>query len=317
MTSGTNSRDLDARATLLHALSTRRAATFEMANSLNRERQSLSNTALAYLALTFANLNRPELAGEVLGILTPRAKAEAVAPGRRARLYWEGSSQSAGARGTVETTALVSLAFARVRPQAPELDQAIDWLHAHRFGHGWNPHKAKGPALAALALYHGRAKGAEDRYRLTVTVNDTKVAELAVRRLGREPGHRRAREGPQGRRPQSRRPRHGRARHVRLRGHPDRLHPRLRPRPGPGQPAGLGRPPRLLARPARARRQGPARRLRRGRQPDARSRTPPPRSPWAARPASASPSGGTSPPRRPNGSATSWSSRSICPPARR
>ena len=27
-----------------------------MANSLNRERQSLSNTALAYLALTFANL---------------------------------------------------------------------------------------------------------------------------------------------------------------------------------------------------------------------------------------------------------------------
>ncbi len=56
----------------------------------------------------------------------------------------------------------------------------IDWLHAHRFGHGWNPHRAKGPALAALALYHGRAKGAEDRYRLTVTVNDTKVAELAV-----------------------------------------------------------------------------------------------------------------------------------------
>ncbi|HMF35108.1 MAG TPA: MG2 domain-containing protein, partial [Isosphaeraceae bacterium] len=180
MTSGTNSRDLDARAALLHALSTRRAATFEMANSLNRERQSLSNTALAYLALTFANLNRPELAGEILGILTPRAKAEPAAPGRPARLYWDGSSQSAGARGTVETTALVSLAFARVRPQAAELDRAIDWLHAHRFGHGWNPHRAKGPALAALALYHGRAKGAEDRYRLTVTVNDTKVAELAV-----------------------------------------------------------------------------------------------------------------------------------------
>ena len=40
----------------MHALSTRRAATFEMANSLNRERTALSNTALAYLALTFANL---------------------------------------------------------------------------------------------------------------------------------------------------------------------------------------------------------------------------------------------------------------------
>ena len=158
MTSGTNSRDLDARATLLHALSTRREANFEMANSLNRERQSLSSTALAYLALTFANLNRPELAGEILAILIPRAKVETVAPGRRARLYWAGSSQSSGARGTVETTALVALALARARPQAPELEQAIDWLHAHRFGHGWNPHRARGPAMAALALYHGRAQ---------------------------------------------------------------------------------------------------------------------------------------------------------------
>jgi tetratricopeptide (TPR) repeat protein len=179
-TSLTNVRDRDARASLLHALSMRRAATFEMANSLNRERQALSNTALAYLALTFANLGRPELANEVLSILVPRAKTEVVAPGRRARLYWEGSSQSAGARNAVEATALASLALARVRPQAPELEQAIDWLHAHRFGHGWNPHKAKGAAIAALSLYHGRARGAEDRYRLTITVNDTKVSELAV-----------------------------------------------------------------------------------------------------------------------------------------
>ncbi len=180
MTSGTNSRDLDARATLLHALSTRRGASFEMANSLNRERQRLSSTALAYLALTFANLKRPELASEILGILAPRGRFEPVAPGRPARLYWEGSNQSADARSTVETTALVCLAFGRVRPEAAELTRAIDWLHAHRFGNSWNPHRAKGPALAALALYHGRAKGAEDRYRLKITVNDNQVGELAV-----------------------------------------------------------------------------------------------------------------------------------------
>jgi TolA-binding protein len=180
MSAGTNSRDLDAKATLLHALSTRRGATFEMANSLSRERQGLSNTALAYLALTFANLNRPELAGEILGILTPRARSEVVGPGRPDRLYWEGSRQSAGARGTVEATALVALALARSRPQAPQLDRSIDWLQAHRFGQGWNPHRAKGPALAALALYQSRARGAEDRYRLTVTVNDTKVDEFVV-----------------------------------------------------------------------------------------------------------------------------------------
>ena len=178
MTGAINSRDLDARAAILHALSTRRGASFEMANSLNRERQSLSNTALAYLGLTFANLNRPELAGEILGILTPRAKRESAGPGRRDRVYWEGSSQSALARSPVETTALVSLAMARVRPQAPELEGAIDWIHAHWSGHGWGPHKAKGAVLAALGLAHAGAKDADSRYRLTVTVNGTQVAVL-------------------------------------------------------------------------------------------------------------------------------------------
>ena len=240
MTSGTSSRDLDARATLLHALSTRRGASFEMANSLNRERLRLSNTALAYLALTFANLKRPELASEILAILTPRAKSDPVAPGRTARLYWEGSSQSANARSSVETTALVCLAFGRVRAQAAELDRAIDWLHAHRFGNSWNPHRAKGPALAALALYHGRAKSAEDRYRMMITVNDTQVGELAVqgasesrtfpvpmkvsqvRRCPNRIGM--TMEGP---------------RHLQLRRNHDRVHARVRPRPGPEQPPGL------------------------------------------------------------------------------
>ena len=41
-------------------------ASFEMANSLNRERQSLSNTVPRLPRPTFANLNRPELAGEIL-----------------------------------------------------------------------------------------------------------------------------------------------------------------------------------------------------------------------------------------------------------
>src|SRR5262249_24102294 len=102
------------------------------------------------------------------------------APGRRDRLYWESALRSAGARGAVETTALACLSLARVRPQAAELDQAIDWLHAHRSGPGWIPHKAKGAALAALSLYHGGSKGAEDRYRLTITVNDAKVSEITV-----------------------------------------------------------------------------------------------------------------------------------------
>ncbi len=150
--------DLETRAALLHALSTRRAATFEAANSLNRVRNELSDPALAYLALTFANLDRAALAGELLGILGPRAKTEATAPGRPARVYWNNTRHSQVVRSATEATALVSLAYARVRPQAPELAGAIEWLLAHRSGIGWRPHKAKGPALAALAQYYGRAE---------------------------------------------------------------------------------------------------------------------------------------------------------------
>jgi len=177
---GTNARDRDARAAILHALSLRKRAGFEAANSLNRERAGLSNAALAHLALTFANLGRPELAAEALAILGPKAKAETPAPGQTPRLYWEGSGQSAGVRSTAETTALAALAFARIRPQADEAARGVAWLEAHRFGLGWNPSKARGPAVAALAAFHGKAAGGDDRYRLTIAVNDRKVSEVEV-----------------------------------------------------------------------------------------------------------------------------------------
>ena len=94
--------DLETRAALLHALSTRRAASFEAANSLNRMRRTLSDPALAYLALTFANLDRASLAGELLGILGPRAKAEPTAPGRPSRIYWDSARASQTVRGAAE-----------------------------------------------------------------------------------------------------------------------------------------------------------------------------------------------------------------------
>ena len=178
--SRTSGNDHETRAALLHALSTRHAAGFESANSVNRMRSGLSDTALAYLALTFANLDRVSLAAEVIGILAPRAKTEATAPGRPSRVYWSNSGRVRAIGGATEATVLVALAYSRVRPQAPELDGAVAWLLAHRTGNGWQPHKAKGPALAALASYYGRAAGAEDRYRLTVTVNQAEVALINV-----------------------------------------------------------------------------------------------------------------------------------------
>ena len=167
--------DHETRAMLLHALSTRGKASFETANSLNRVRQGLPDAALAYLALTFVNLDRAPLAGEILDILGPRGKSEAGAPGDRPRKFWGGAGPSPWSRSQAETTSLVALAYAQARPQSNDLAAAVDWLLAHRQGFGWQPHKAKGPALAALAAYYGRAQGAEDRYDLVVLVNDTEV----------------------------------------------------------------------------------------------------------------------------------------------
>jgi alpha-2-macroglobulin len=175
-----NASDWETRAAMLHALSMRQAASFEAANSLNRARNQLSDPGLAYLALTFANLERPTLAAEVIGLLGPRARSEATAPGLPARLYWNRAGRQPFARSAAEITGLVALAYARIKPGTPELDGTVDWLTAHRVGEGWIPAKAKGPALTALASYHGRARGAEDRYRLTATVNDVQVAVLDV-----------------------------------------------------------------------------------------------------------------------------------------
>jgi uncharacterized protein YfaS (alpha-2-macroglobulin family)/TolA-binding protein len=172
--------DHETRAALLYALSVWGKATFEQANALNRSRQGLPDVALAYLALSFLHLDRAELAGEVLDVLGPRAQSEPAGPGRPPRRFWSGSNQQPWHRSPAETTALAALAFARVRPAAAELAGAIAWLEAHRTSTGWQPSKARGPAVAALAAFYAGAQAAEDRYRLVVTVNDVEVHRAEV-----------------------------------------------------------------------------------------------------------------------------------------
>ncbi len=118
----TSGNDHETRAALLHALSTRHAAALRGGQQLEPHRARALRPALAYLALTFANLDRVSLAGEMIGILAPRAKTEATAPGRPSRFTGTIPAASQAIGGAAETTALVALAFARVRPQAPELD---------------------------------------------------------------------------------------------------------------------------------------------------------------------------------------------------
>ncbi len=171
--------DLEMKATVQHALASLGRGGFEAANALGRSRQSLPDAALAELALSLAALDRIGLAGELLDLLAARARSEPVGPGEKPRTYWAGDRQH-WRRGPAETTAVVALAFARVRPGAKETAGAAEWLLAHRSGSGWQPHKAKGDALSALARTFGPGRSADDRYRLVITVNDAEVYRADV-----------------------------------------------------------------------------------------------------------------------------------------
>ncbi|MBS3764776.1 MAG: hypothetical protein KGZ25_15860, partial [Planctomycetes bacterium] len=167
--------DNDAKAVILHALSTRGKAEFAHANRLHRERNSLSNPALAYTALLFVNLDRNEFASEMLNVLLKKAKKETKP---REMLHWEGSGSYAWLNDEVETTAIAALALMRVRPESPEVKKAADYLMRRRGTYGFVPAKAHGPAVTALAAYFGEAQFAEADYRLSVEVNGKKLEVL-------------------------------------------------------------------------------------------------------------------------------------------
>ena len=61
--------DYETKAVLLHALTVAGHSDFPLANALYRNRPSLSAAALAYLALTFADMDRKQTAGELLTLL--------------------------------------------------------------------------------------------------------------------------------------------------------------------------------------------------------------------------------------------------------
>ena len=161
--------DNDAKAVVLHALSTSQSADFAHVNRLHRERNGLSSPALAYTALALANLGRNDQAGEVLDVLEKKSKPEGAANNRR--LAWQGSSNHFWLSDQVETTAIAALALMRVRPASPKVAESIAWLLDQKGAWGFAPSKANGPALAALSQYYALGKHSTDDYRLTLLVN--------------------------------------------------------------------------------------------------------------------------------------------------
>ena len=71
----------------------------------------------------------------------------------------------------VENRALYLLALEAVSPADAKLRELADSLLAARIGSRWNTEKANGPTIAALAGWFGRAKHANEKYKLSVYVN--------------------------------------------------------------------------------------------------------------------------------------------------
>jgi len=176
--------DDDTKAVILHALSRVGQADFAYANRLYRNRNQLSPTALAYTALIFANLNRNEISGEILDVLEKTKKV--TKSGNANVCYWE--ARISGARrpalsiaNAVETTALTLLAMEAVRPNSPLVKQTVEYLLSKRSFCGYSPYKAKGPVVAALAVYYQRTQFEKNDYRLKISVNGKEIKSAVVR----------------------------------------------------------------------------------------------------------------------------------------
>ncbi|MDP2898061.1 MAG: alpha-2-macroglobulin family protein, partial [bacterium] len=174
--------DNEGKVVILYALSFVDKADFTYANRLYRERNALSEAALAYLTLTLDALERPAIANEVLDVLISKAKPVTIQS--RDTLKWSGGRNQAWIRNDIETTALTLLAMAKVRPDAPQLKQGIEWLMSQRHGTGWLPYRAKGPALAAVCSYYGKAAKVKNDYMLRIAVNEKEIKSVRVEKGG-------------------------------------------------------------------------------------------------------------------------------------
>ncbi len=168
--------EYESKAILLHAMASAGRGDFALANRLYRSRPSLSNAALAHLALALLEMQRNSLAQEVVDVLADR-NFDDLTTRREAMngcLPW---NQSA-----VELRSLAAYAASQLDPRSQRTIQWCEWLLAHRTGHRWVPDKATGPATLALARHYATQSTSAAEYQLTVYVNDQKVETLQIDR---------------------------------------------------------------------------------------------------------------------------------------
>lgn len=175
--------DNDNKSMILHALSVTRKADFAHLNRIYRERAGLSNNALARTAVAMINLDRDDFAKGLVELLEKKVKLEAP-EGRPKIAWWEGHGYTV-LRDRNETTAMVLLAIAGVKPDSPLAEQAANLLLQNYGCLAYRSPQAMGSAVAALAEFYGNAQDEKSDFEIKVIVNNKQVAKIKSGDIGR------------------------------------------------------------------------------------------------------------------------------------
>lgn len=167
---GFDANDNDSKAIVLHALSVDKRADFAACNRLYRDRNALGAATLAYLTRAFVNIDRKEIAIELVGILEGKAKPEPDQP-----VVWESGYKTAWLNDTPETTALVLLALAESKPESQRAEAAAKSLLEMHGCFGFTSGRARGPAVAALSAWFGLGKEQATDMEVAVQVNGREI----------------------------------------------------------------------------------------------------------------------------------------------
>ncbi|WDI39828.1 DUF6340 family protein [Bremerella sp. P1] len=157
--------DYDSKATLLHALTIADAGDFSLANQLHRNRQSLTASGCAYLALTFAEMNRNDTARELTDLVKNKIGQQGISG-------WNSSA--------VESKALYALCVLATQPKSPEMTKVAKDVLQARSGHRWHPDKATGPAMMAICGWTSGQELPAEEYQLAILVNDKEIKTLKI-----------------------------------------------------------------------------------------------------------------------------------------
>ncbi len=162
-----DSNDAESKALVVHALSLTGRADFSAANRLYRERQNLSETALAYMAAAFIRMDRPTFAEDLLKILDTKLVEQC---------RWKSNSQHSILSDDVGTTALALWSYAKLRRDSATTAAVANHLLAQTTRLQSN--RSLGTIVAALAEYYNQGERPGDDFTIQLLVNDRLVGTI-------------------------------------------------------------------------------------------------------------------------------------------